>query len=201
MTPCPDSAADREAIVLRFFRGLSLRDTGVALGTTEEAARKRVSRAVDKLSGLFQRKGVTVPTAVDHGDAAAQSFQQHGRARSLRQQGYRRGHRIPAPGAAPCFMKVAAMSKTAVATLCIAAAAVPITWQAAKFPGSHRERFSNGRSRGESERQNGRDRPRARRWISLTVLQRPTETMLPAAVTATVIAGTAAAGRTARRPS
>ena len=31
------SSADREALLLRFFRGLSLRDTGAAMGTTEEA--------------------------------------------------------------------------------------------------------------------------------------------------------------------
>src|SRR5436190_13583153 len=50
------SSADREALLLRFFRGLSLRDTGAAMGTTEEAARKRVSRALEKLSTLFKRK-------------------------------------------------------------------------------------------------------------------------------------------------
>jgi RNA polymerase sigma factor (sigma-70 family) len=58
------SEPDREAIVLRFLRGLSLRDTGTALGTSEEAARKRVSRALEKLSASFQRRGVTATVAV-----------------------------------------------------------------------------------------------------------------------------------------
>ena len=70
LTPVLDDAlqrlseSDREAILLRFFRGLSLRDTGTALGTTEEAARKRVSRALDKLNSIFKRKGVVMPTAL-----------------------------------------------------------------------------------------------------------------------------------------
>lgn len=40
---------DRQALLLRFFRGLSLRETGVALGLSEDAARKRVSRALERL--------------------------------------------------------------------------------------------------------------------------------------------------------
>jgi Sigma-70, region 4 len=41
--------ADQTALVLRFFRSQSLREIAVATGTSEEAARKRVSRAVDRL--------------------------------------------------------------------------------------------------------------------------------------------------------
>jgi RNA polymerase sigma factor (sigma-70 family) len=49
--------ADQTAVVLRFFRGLSLRDLADATGTTEEAARKRVSRAIDKLRQYLIRAG------------------------------------------------------------------------------------------------------------------------------------------------
>src|SRR5213594_3442106 len=40
---------DRLALVLRFFEEQSLRDVGMALGVDEDAARKRVSRALDGL--------------------------------------------------------------------------------------------------------------------------------------------------------
>lgn len=48
--------ADRDAILLRFFERKPLRDVGLALGVSEEAAKKRVTRAVMKLrEGLASR--------------------------------------------------------------------------------------------------------------------------------------------------
>jgi RNA polymerase sigma factor (sigma-70 family) len=55
---------DRDALVLRFFEGRSLNEVGVALGASEETAKKRVSRAVEKLRGFFTRRGVVLPAAV-----------------------------------------------------------------------------------------------------------------------------------------
>lgn len=54
---------DRQAIVLRYFEQRDFRSVGTALGSNEEAARKRVNRAVDKLRTLLQRRGVTLSTA------------------------------------------------------------------------------------------------------------------------------------------
>src|SRR6187549_935343 len=108
------SAADREALVLRFFRGLSLRDTGVALGTTEEAARKRVSRAVDKLSGLFKRKGVTVPTAVLVATLLPKITNSMAAPAAFATKVTAAASTLPAPGAAALlYMKAATMSKMA----------------------------------------------------------------------------------------
>ena len=53
-------AADREAIVLRFFERRDLREVGVALGISEDAAQKRVSRAVDRLRERLNASGVAV---------------------------------------------------------------------------------------------------------------------------------------------
>jgi RNA polymerase sigma factor (sigma-70 family) len=43
------SRADREAVLLRFFANKSMRDLGLALGVSEDAAKMRVNRAVEKL--------------------------------------------------------------------------------------------------------------------------------------------------------
>ena len=51
---------ERRAVLLRFYEGRNLRDVGLALGASEAAAEKRVSRAVDKLRRFFARRGVTV---------------------------------------------------------------------------------------------------------------------------------------------
>lgn len=50
---------ERSAILLRYFENKSLREVGNALGTTEEAARKRVSRGVEGLQEFFTKRGVT----------------------------------------------------------------------------------------------------------------------------------------------
>jgi RNA polymerase sigma factor (sigma-70 family) len=51
---------DRQAVLLRYFAQRSLREVGEALGVSENAARMRVDRAVQKLRALLTRKGVTV---------------------------------------------------------------------------------------------------------------------------------------------
>src|SRR5688572_17867398 len=51
---------DRTAILLRFFENKSLREVGENLGTTDDTARKRVNRAVERLRDFFTRRGVAV---------------------------------------------------------------------------------------------------------------------------------------------
>lgn len=55
-------AADRDAILLRCVEGRSLTETGAALGVSEEAARKRVSRALETLRRLLGKEGGTIVT-------------------------------------------------------------------------------------------------------------------------------------------
>jgi RNA polymerase sigma factor (sigma-70 family) len=54
------SASDRDAIVLRFFKQQDFRVIGVALGVSEDAAQKRVSRALEKLRGILTKRGVAL---------------------------------------------------------------------------------------------------------------------------------------------
>lgn len=53
-------AADYVAIVLRFFDGKSLLQVGNALGVSEEAAKKRVNRALEKLRKYFTKRGIVL---------------------------------------------------------------------------------------------------------------------------------------------
>jgi RNA polymerase sigma factor (sigma-70 family) len=59
--------SDRKAIMLRFYEHKSFDEIARILGTAEEAARKRVSRAVEKMRGFFGVASRTLPaTAVTY---------------------------------------------------------------------------------------------------------------------------------------
>ena len=66
---------DHNAIVLRFFEGKSMKEIGAALGANEEAAKKRVNRAVEKLQKFFLKRGVSSTTAIIAGAISANSVQ------------------------------------------------------------------------------------------------------------------------------
>lgn len=56
-------AEDRHAILLRFFEQRDLRSVGEILGTSENAARMRVTRALERLQVLLKHRGVSYSTA------------------------------------------------------------------------------------------------------------------------------------------
>ncbi len=56
--------ADRDALVLRYFEDRSLREVGRELAISEDAARMRVNRALDRLRTVFARQGITVTSAL-----------------------------------------------------------------------------------------------------------------------------------------
>src|SRR5881394_633331 len=56
-------AEDRTAILLRFFEQNDFRAIGVALGSNEDAAQKRVSRALEKLHTVLKRRGISLSAA------------------------------------------------------------------------------------------------------------------------------------------
>jgi RNA polymerase sigma factor (sigma-70 family) len=51
--------SDRDAILLKYFEQKTHREIGEAMGVSEEAAAKRVFRAVERLRNFFRRRGVT----------------------------------------------------------------------------------------------------------------------------------------------
>ena len=56
--------ADRVAILLRFYERCDLRSVGEALGSSENAAQKRVTRALDQLHGMLTRRGIMLSATV-----------------------------------------------------------------------------------------------------------------------------------------
>src|ERR1035441_8843788 len=52
--------ADRDALLLRYFERKSASEMAQTLGISDEAAQKRVNRAVERLREFFAKRGVTV---------------------------------------------------------------------------------------------------------------------------------------------
>src|ERR1019366_6400836 len=81
MSPLLDEALaalgekDRQAVLLRFFENKSVAEVGNTLGTGEDTARKRVTRALEKLHRFFSKRGVSSTTAIIAGAMSANSIQ------------------------------------------------------------------------------------------------------------------------------
>lgn len=62
------STPDREALLLRYYRALSVKEVAGVLGLTVEAAQKRLSRATERLRGRLSARGCTLTaTAITAG--------------------------------------------------------------------------------------------------------------------------------------
>ncbi|EEF61481.1 RNA polymerase sigma factor [Pedosphaera parvula] len=81
IAPCLDAAIaelgekDRNAIVLRYVEGKNLKEVGEALGASEDAAKMRVNRAVEKLRGVFKKQGIVLSSAALCGIIAAHAVE------------------------------------------------------------------------------------------------------------------------------
>jgi len=60
---CQLGGRDRDAVLMRYFKGMPFVEIGNALRVTEETARQRVKRALDKMHALLARRGITSTTA------------------------------------------------------------------------------------------------------------------------------------------
>lgn len=67
--------SDRNAVVLRFFEGRQFAEVGAAMGTSEDAAKARVNRALEKLRKILVRRGVALSAAAIAGAVSANSVQ------------------------------------------------------------------------------------------------------------------------------
>ncbi len=66
---------DHNAVVLRFFEGRNFKDVSAALGTSEDSAKMRVNRALEKMRKFFTKHGITLSAAVIGGAVSANSVQ------------------------------------------------------------------------------------------------------------------------------
>ena len=146
LTPLLDEAllqlreADRLALVLRFLEERSLREVGTALGIDEDAARKRVSRALERVTEFFRNRGFALPSA---GGAAllGQATQAApavpaGLASSAAAAGLAASG--PASGLGLLLLSVMSLTKTQTTLLCGVLVLAPLAWQSASLAHAQR---------------------------------------------------------------
>jgi len=66
---------DHDAVVLRFFEGRNFKEVSAALCASEDAAKVRVNRALEKLRKFFTKCGVSSTTAIIAGAVSVHSVQ------------------------------------------------------------------------------------------------------------------------------
>jgi RNA polymerase sigma factor (sigma-70 family) len=66
---------DRAAVLLRFFAGKSFAEVGTAASVSENAAKKRVTRALEKLRKFFMKRGIASTAETIAGAISANSVQ------------------------------------------------------------------------------------------------------------------------------
>ena len=122
---------DRQALMLRYFEERSHREIGTLLGTGEDAARKRIDKALEKLTAFFRRRGYAVPAvavtvaALEKAAPAAPA----GLAALVAQAAFQKAGIASVTTAGFYLAKFMATTKTQTALVCLIVAAAPMGYQ------------------------------------------------------------------------
>src|SRR5437773_705266 len=122
---------DRHAVLLRFFENKSLREVGEALGVREDAAQKRVAKALERLTRFFRRRGypvsaVTFTAAALHGATQAAPA---GLASLAAQTALQSAGAGSIAGIGLMIAKIMSLTKTQTVALCLLLSAMPIAYE------------------------------------------------------------------------
>ena len=123
--------SDRTAIILRYFEQYDLRSVGEALGTTEDAAQKRMDRALEKLHVLLKHRGATLSAAALGTALATEAVTAApaGLAGSVAGAALAAAGGGTATGLKLLLSKLSGLSRAQTSFLCLAIAAGPVTWE------------------------------------------------------------------------
>jgi RNA polymerase sigma factor (sigma-70 family) len=123
--------ADRTALILRFMEDRSLREVGSFLGVDEDAARKRVSRALGRVEAFFQRRGFLLSGGASSGAAALIARGTQAAPVSLAAGVAAAGLQAAGTvgGTSALWISIMTLSKTQLAIVCLVIASAPLIWQ------------------------------------------------------------------------
>ena len=122
---------DRQALMLRYFEERGHREIGAMLCANEDAVRKRIDKALDRLTGFFRRRGFGVPAvattiaALRAGAHAAPA----GLAAVATKAALAAGGAASATGLSLLIAKFMGLTKTQTSLVCLVLAATPLAYQ------------------------------------------------------------------------
>jgi len=122
------SDSDREVIVLRYFENRPHSEVGRQLGLSDDSARKRTERALEKLRMVLTRRGITTSTTALSLLLPAHSIQAApaGLAAAISTTAALGGASTAATATAGKLIVMTTLQKTVVALIVIAAASTPV---------------------------------------------------------------------------
>ena len=139
---------DHDALVLRFFENKNFAQVGAALGASEDNARMRVNRALEKLRKFFTKRGVNSTTAIIAGAISANSVQAApvGLAKAVTAIAVAKGATVSTLTLVKGALKIMAWTKVktviiAGAAVLLAAGVTPYIWYYHLAPDSWRHRL------------------------------------------------------------
>ena len=123
---------DRDAVLLRYFQRKSAREIAATLGLNEEVAQKRVERAVVRLKGLLETRGVTISSTLILAALATHSVQAAPAGLAAAACSAALAHATATTGLTVTFFKFMAMTKlkaTLVSAIALATITTPLAFQ------------------------------------------------------------------------
>ena len=120
---------DRDILLLRFFEQRNLRDVAAAMGLSEDAARMRVARALDKLRSILQGRGIATAGEAMAAMLAACGVQAVPPALAMSVAASALAASSPVAGMALGVIAMSKIKLAVIGTLFAAGVATPVLWQ------------------------------------------------------------------------
>jgi RNA polymerase sigma factor (sigma-70 family) len=122
---------ERQALMLRYFEEQSHQQIGKALGTGEDAARKRIEKSLEKLTQFFRRRGYAVPAVATTAAAlkAAAQTAPTGLSNIVTKGAMAAGSAGSVTGLGLLIGTIMGLTKTQTVVICAALAAIPVAYQ------------------------------------------------------------------------
>ena len=125
------NSADRQALMLRYFEDRTHREIAALLGAREDAVRMRINKALERLTGIFRKRGYAVPAVATTAAVLGASAKAApaGLATLAANSALTAGNAAAATGFKLTLAKLMGLTKTQTALVAAVIVAAPVAWE------------------------------------------------------------------------